>query len=81
MPDDQDLELLPGLAIIGFLVSAFLLTGTLDYADALRAEKERYERELGARYSAALIECLNGRGFTTNNAIVLCEVEHLPEKP
>ena len=73
-------DYIPGLAVIGFLLTAFLFVGTLDYRAQVLMERMLEERELTARYAEALAECLNGRGFVTGDAVVLCDVTHIAEE-
>ena len=70
-----------GLSAVSFLLAAALLTGTLDYRAQLLMDRMQEERQLTARYAAVIAECLNGRGFITGDAVVLCEVAHIAEGP
>ena len=73
-------DYIPELEVMGFLVSAFLLTGTLDYRAQVLMERMHAERQLTARYAKVIAECLNGRGFVTQDAVVLCDVTYIAEE-
>jgi len=84
----ENLKVFLALLLVGGVIG---LAGTLDYDDARMAQAEAMERAFveqqatmekmrmhNKRYAAAIVACLNRRGFVLQEVVVLCDVISIP---